>query len=116
MILDGPAHAEKGGKVMAQARDLILIPTGYRIDDIKPPIEAAYELEEAGIASEKILFILPRQRFRCRAQLSAQSAPDRSRSRACFYSPGTRGRACRFRSAVSEGSGEGYQRCAAIRR
>ena len=60
MILDGPAHAEKGGKVMAQASDLILIPTGYSLDDMEPQIEAAYELEEAGIASEKILFVFCR--------------------------------------------------------
>ena len=60
MILDGPAHAEKGGKVMAQASDLILIPTGYSLDDMEPQIEAAFELEEAGIASEKILFVFCR--------------------------------------------------------
>jgi len=60
MILDGPAHAEKGGKVMAQASDLILIPTGYSLDDMEPQIEAAYELEEAGIPSENILFVFCR--------------------------------------------------------
>ena len=57
MILDGPAHAEKGGKVMAQASDLIIIPTGYSLDDMEPQIEAAYELEDSGIPSEKILFV-----------------------------------------------------------
>lgn len=73
MILDGPAHAEKGGKVMAQASDLILIPTGYSLDDMEPQIEAAYELEEAGIASEKILFVF------CRAKGSnAEDAAARS--------------------------------------
>ena len=45
---------------MAQASDLILIPTGYSLDDMEPQIEAAYELEEAGIASEKILFVFCR--------------------------------------------------------
>lgn len=60
MILDGPAHAEKGGRVMAQASDLIVIPTGYSLDDMEPQIEAAYELEDAGIVSEKILFVFCR--------------------------------------------------------
>lgn len=60
MILDGPAHAEKGGKVMAQASDLIIIPTGYSLDDMEPQIEAAYELEDSGIPSEKILFVFCR--------------------------------------------------------
>lgn len=60
MILDGPAHAEKGGKTMAQASDLILIPTGYSLDDLEPQIEAAYELEDAGIDPDKILFVFCR--------------------------------------------------------
>ncbi|MCY4303775.1 MAG: ParA family protein [Aestuariivita sp.] len=60
MIFDGPAHAEKGSRVMAQASDLILIPTGYSLDDMEPQIEVAYELEDAGIASEKILFVFCR--------------------------------------------------------
>lgn len=60
MILDGPAHAEKGGKVMARASDLILIPTGYSLDDMEPQIEAAYELEDAGIATDKIVFVFCR--------------------------------------------------------
>lgn len=60
LILDGPAHAEKGGKLMAQASDLILIPTGYSLDDMEPQIEAAYELEDVGIPPEKILFVFCR--------------------------------------------------------
>jgi len=60
MILDGPAHAEKGGRVMAQASDLILIPTGYSLDDMEPQIEAAYELESAGIPPERIYFVFCR--------------------------------------------------------
>lgn len=82
MILDGPAHAEKGGKVMAQASDLILIPTGYSLDDMEPQIEAAYELEEAGIASEKILFVF------CRAKGSdSEDAAARSYLRKARLTP-----------------------------
>jgi chromosome partitioning protein len=65
MILDGPAHAEHGGRVMAQNSDLVLMPTGYSLDDMEPQIEAAYELEEAGIPSERIFFCF------CRAKGSA---------------------------------------------
>jgi len=56
LILDGPAHAERGGLVMARASDLVLMPTGYSLDDMEAQIEAAYELEEAGIAPERIVF------------------------------------------------------------
>lgn len=60
LILDGPAHAEKGGLVMARHSDLVLMPTGYSLDDMEAQIEAAYELEEAGIASERIQFVFCR--------------------------------------------------------
>lgn len=62
MILDGPAHAEQGGRVMAQNSDLVIMPTGYSLDDMEPQIEAAYELEDAGVASNKIVFCFCRAR------------------------------------------------------
>lgn len=65
MILDGPAHAEKGGLAMATASDLIIMPTGYSLDDMEPQVEAAYELEEAGIDPKNVLFVF------CRAKGSA---------------------------------------------
>lgn len=60
LILDGPAHAEQGGKVMARASDLVLMPTGYSLDDMEAQIEAAYELEGIGIPSDKICFVFCR--------------------------------------------------------
>jgi chromosome partitioning protein len=54
LILDGPAHAEKGGLVMARHSDLVLMPTGYSLDDMEAQIEAAYELEAAGIPSDRV--------------------------------------------------------------
>ena len=65
LILDGPAHAERGGLVMARASDLVIMPTGYSLDDLEPQVEAAYELEEAGIEPRNILFVF------CRAKGSA---------------------------------------------
>ncbi len=62
MILDGPAFAEKGGLTMAKASDLIIMPTGYSLDDIEPQIETAYDLEELGIDGSLIIFIF------CRAE------------------------------------------------
>ena len=70
LILDGPAHAEQGGKVMAKASDLVVMPTGYSLDDMEPQIEAAYELEDAGIDPASILFVF------CRAKGS--DAEDRA--------------------------------------
>lgn len=60
LILDGPAHAEQGGRVMAKASDLVIMPTGYSLDDMEPQIEAAYELEESGINPARVLFVFCR--------------------------------------------------------
>jgi chromosome partitioning protein len=60
LILDGPAHAEKGGLVMAERSDLILMPTCYSLDDMEAQVEAAYELEEAKIPPERIVFVFCR--------------------------------------------------------
>lgn len=70
MILDGPAHAEQGGRQMAKASDLVVLPTGYSLDDMEPQIEAAYELEESGVDADRLLFVF------CRAKGS--EAEDRA--------------------------------------
>jgi chromosome partitioning protein len=57
VLLDGPAHAEHGGRAMAKASDLILMPTSYSLDDLEAQVEAAYELEEYGIPRERIWFV-----------------------------------------------------------
>ena len=65
MILDGPAFAEAGGKTMARASDLVIMPTGYSLDDLEPQIETAYDLEAVGVHQKKIIFVF------CRAAGSA---------------------------------------------
>ena len=62
LILDGPAHAEQGGRAMARASDLVLMPTGYSLDDMEPQVEAAIELEEAGVEPHRIAFVFCRAR------------------------------------------------------
>ncbi|CAH2606401.1 ParA family protein (plasmid) [Rhodovastum atsumiense] len=60
LLLDGPAHAEQGGRSMAKASDLILIPSCYGLDDLEAQVEAAYELEEGGINRDRIWFVFSR--------------------------------------------------------
>ena len=62
MVLDGPAFAERRGFTMAKASDLIILPTGYSLDDMEPQIETAYELEDKGIDKAKLMFVF------CRAE------------------------------------------------
>jgi chromosome partitioning protein len=60
LILDGPAHAEQGGRIMARNSDLVLMPTGYSLDDMEPQVEAAYELEADNIPVGRICFVFCR--------------------------------------------------------
>ena len=60
IIIDGPAHAEQGGRSMARASDLIIMPTCYGLDDLEAQVEAAYELEEATIDRNRIWFVFSR--------------------------------------------------------
>lgn len=62
LILDGPAHAERGGVEMARAAALTLLPTGYSLDDLEPQARVAYELEAAGIAPARLRLAVSRAR------------------------------------------------------
>lgn len=61
-ILDGPAHAERGGLDMAKASNLVIVPAGYSLDDLEPQARVAFEIEEAGIDSAKVRVALCRVR------------------------------------------------------
>jgi chromosome partitioning protein len=60
LIIDGPAHAEKGGLAMARKSKLVLMPTCYGLDDLEAQVEAAYELEANGIDRSNIWFVFAR--------------------------------------------------------
>lgn len=60
LILDGPAHAEKGGLSMAGKSDLIIMPTCYGLDDLEAQVEAAYELASHGVPRDRIWFVFAR--------------------------------------------------------
>ncbi|BAY20233.1 cobyrinic acid a,c-diamide synthase (plasmid) [Anabaenopsis circularis NIES-21] len=60
MILDGPPHSMQGTLEIARASDLLVLPTGLSLDDLKPSVLLAHELVKAKIAVEKIVFVLCR--------------------------------------------------------
>ena len=59
-IFDGPAHAEKGGKSMAEKSDLVIMPTCYGLDDLEAQVEAAQELISEGVPKDRIWFVFAR--------------------------------------------------------
>jgi chromosome partitioning protein len=56
LILDGPPHSTAGTLRIAQASDLIVLPSGLALDDLEPSVILAQELMQKGIATNKLVF------------------------------------------------------------
>jgi chromosome partitioning protein len=56
LILDGPPHSTSGTLRIAQAADLVILPTGLSLDDMQPSVLLAHELVKKGIPNRKIAF------------------------------------------------------------
>ena len=60
LILDGPPHSTAGTLRIAQASDLVILPTGLSLDDMQPAVLLAHELVKKRISKAKIAFALCR--------------------------------------------------------
>lgn len=60
LVMDGPPHATAGTRQIAEASDLLVLPTGLALDDLEPSILLGHELTKSGIRPEKIAFALCR--------------------------------------------------------
>ena len=58
LILDGKPNASDQTIEIAQAADLVVIPTGQTVDDLQPGVILAHALRKKGIAAEKIAFAM----------------------------------------------------------
>jgi len=56
LILDGPPHASAGTYRIAEASDLVVLPTGLALDDLEPTVLLAHELTKRRIQAGKIVF------------------------------------------------------------
>lgn len=56
VILDGPPHSSAGTLRIAQASDLVVLPTGLALDDLEPSVLLAQELVQKGIPAGKLAF------------------------------------------------------------
>ena len=72
LIIDAPAHANRGTLEIAQAATLIVQPTGASIDDLRPAVLLFHELVQAGIPKERLVMAL------CR--ILSQGEEDRARA------------------------------------
>jgi chromosome partitioning protein len=60
LILDGPPHSTAGTLRIAQAADVVLLPTGLSLDDMQPSVLLAHELVKKRIPKAKVAFALCR--------------------------------------------------------
>jgi chromosome partitioning protein len=58
LILDGPPHSTAGTLRIAQAADVVLLPTGLSLDDMQPSVLLAHELVKKRIPKAKVAFAL----------------------------------------------------------
>lgn len=60
LVIDGPARADKDTLEIARVADLVVLPTGASLDDLRPAIRTANSLKTAGISISRLLFVLSR--------------------------------------------------------
>lgn len=60
MVFDGAPHSMQGTLEIAKVADLLILPSGLSLDDLKPSILLAHELVESKIPQDKIAFVLCR--------------------------------------------------------
>jgi chromosome partitioning protein len=60
MVLDGAPHSMQGTLEIARSSDLVVLPTGLSLDDLKPSVLLAHELVKAHIPESRITFALCR--------------------------------------------------------
>jgi len=60
LIFDGPPHSTVGTLKIAEAADIVVLPSGLSLDDLEPSVLLAHELVKKGVVAEKIAFALCR--------------------------------------------------------
>ena len=60
MVMDGAPHSTQTTLEIARVSDLVVLPTGLSLDDLKPSVLLAHELVNAKISIDKIIFALCR--------------------------------------------------------
>lgn len=60
VVIDGKPHSDADTKEAAKIADLVLLPSGDTLDDLKPQVLLAHELVKAGVPKKRIAFVLVR--------------------------------------------------------
>lgn len=60
VVIDGAPHATAATLDIAHVSDLVVIPTGLALDDLRPSVMLAHELVRKGVGTDKMVFVLTR--------------------------------------------------------
>lgn len=60
LLLDGPARADKETLAMARAADLVVLPSGASLDDLRPAVRVGNSLTRGGIPPGRLVYALTR--------------------------------------------------------
>jgi chromosome partitioning protein len=60
VVLDGAPHSMQGTLEIAKVSNLVVLPTGLSLDDLKPSVLLAHELIDSSIPEDKLVFALCR--------------------------------------------------------
>ena len=60
LLLDGPARADRETLAIARAADLVVLPSGASLDDLRPAVRVGNSLTRAGIPSARLVYALTR--------------------------------------------------------
>ncbi|MCB1806605.1 MAG: ParA family protein, partial [Candidatus Competibacteraceae bacterium] len=60
VVFDGAPHSTAGTKRIAQVSDVVILPTGPSLDDLKPTVLLAHSLVKEGVDRSKLYFALCR--------------------------------------------------------
>ncbi|MCQ4160837.1 ParA family protein [Roseomonas sp. GC11] len=60
LVFDGPARADRETVAIAKSCDLVVIPAGAALDDLRPAVRVAHSLVKAGIPAARIICALSR--------------------------------------------------------
>jgi chromosome partitioning protein len=75
-ILDGRPHSSRQTMEVARAAHLIVIPTGQTKDDLRPAVQLAHSLVDAGVLASRIVFALVKTTRSSAEFLAAQTYTD----------------------------------------
>jgi chromosome partitioning protein len=60
LVIDGPARADRETYALARAADLVVLPSGASLDDLRPAVRVGNSLVKGGIDPNRLLYALTR--------------------------------------------------------